>query len=95
MARVGHVSRRQTTELAGTMQALTGALNLSGHRQHPGSRQARAQYAVYVITTWQTGYSALHVAYPARQQLFRELDRLAKMQQWNSGSWSDQLEPGR
>lgn len=44
-----------------------------------------ASYAVYVLGTWQTGYSVFHVAHPARPRLFRDLDRLVEMLRFEFG----------
>lgn len=38
------------------------------------SRQPK--YAVFLLTNWRKGYCVLHVAWPARPRLFRDLDRL-------------------
>ncbi len=34
------------------------------------------KYAVYFLTSWRRGYCILHVHYPERPRLFRDLDRL-------------------
>jgi hypothetical protein len=38
------------------------------------SRQPK--YAVFFLTNWRRGYCVLHVHWPARPRLFRDLDRL-------------------
>lgn len=38
------------------------------------SRQPR--YAVFILTNWRKGYCVLHVHWPARPRLYRDLDRL-------------------
>jgi hypothetical protein len=38
------------------------------------SRQPK--YAVFLLTNWRRGYCVLHVHWPARPRLFRDLDRL-------------------
>jgi hypothetical protein len=45
--------------------------------QEPENRTPR--YAVYILTTWRTGYCVFHIAYPARPRLFKDLDRLMEM----------------
>jgi hypothetical protein len=45
--------------------------------QEPENRPPR--YAVYILTTWRTGYRVFHIAYPARPRLFKDLDRLMEM----------------
>jgi hypothetical protein len=34
------------------------------------------KYAVFLLTNWRKGYCVLHVQWPARPRLFRDLDRL-------------------
>ena len=51
--------------------------------QDPSVRAA--QYAVYVLGTWQPGYAVFHVAHPARPRLFRDLDRLVEMLRFEFG----------
>jgi hypothetical protein len=34
------------------------------------------KYAVFLLTNWRKGYCVLHVHWPARPRLFRDLDRL-------------------
>jgi hypothetical protein len=34
------------------------------------------KYAVFLLTNWRKGYCVLHVYWPARARLFRDLDRL-------------------
>ena len=45
--------------------------------QEPNMRAA--QYAVYVLGTWQIGYTVFHIAHAPRPRLFRDLDRLVEM----------------
>ena len=51
--------------------------------QDPNMRAA--SYAVYILGTWQTGYTVFHVAFPARPRLFRDLDRLVEMLRFEFG----------
>jgi len=45
--------------------------------QCPSARAA--SYAVYVLGTWQIGYTVFHIAHAPRPRLFRDLDRLVEM----------------
>lgn len=51
--------------------------------QDPSMRAA--QYAVYVLGTWQTGYTVFHIAHAPRPRLFRDLDRLVEMLRFEFG----------
>ena len=51
--------------------------------QEPDKRTAR--YAVYVLGTWQIGYTVFHIAHAPRPRLFRDLDRLVEMLRFEFG----------
>ena len=44
-----------------------------------------AQYAVYILGTWQVGYTVFHIAHAPRPRLFRDLDRLVEMLRFEFG----------
>ena len=43
------------------------------------------KYAVFLLTNWRKGYCVLHVAWPARPRLFRDLDRLLGLVRFDYG----------
>lgn len=47
------------------------------------SKQPR--YAVFLLTNWRKGYCVLHVHWPARPRLFRDLDRLLVLLRFEYG----------
>ena len=47
------------------------------------SRQPK--YAVFLLTNWRKGYCVLHVHWPARPRLFRDLDRLLVLLRFEYG----------
>ncbi len=47
------------------------------------SKQPR--YAAFLLTNWRKGYCVLHVHWPARPRLFRDLDRLLVLLRFEYG----------
>ena len=43
------------------------------------------KYAVFLLTNWRKGYCVLHVYWPARPRLFRDLDRLLVLLRFEYG----------
>lgn len=43
------------------------------------------KYAVFLLTNWRKGYCVLHVHWPARPRLFRDLDRLLVLLRFEYG----------